>query len=198
MRLVPKKTARLFYTLISTKTTMNNDESFIRLPMSLIKDNRFTLTESAIIAYRLGYKNYFANNQSVADLFGVSKKTVCVAFQKAKKYGIVKSEQLVIETRMEQSGSYLTVTGSYITVTDDYPTVTACYPTVTDELHYGNSKEAISPMKTDLLLDNDKILNKIIDKKEDKIADNIITNSYPTVTPSIMNQFDELFSEYKK
>lgn len=186
------------YCFYNKKTTMNNDESFIKLPLSLIKDERFTLTESAIIAYKMGYKNYFANNQTVADLFGVTKKTVCVAFQKAKKYNIIKSEQLVMETIMEQSSSYYTVTSSYPNVTNDYIRVTGSYHTVTDELHYGNSKEPVSPMKTDLLLDNDKIIDKIIDKKEYKIADNIIKNSYPNVTPSIMNQFDELFPEYKK
>ena len=81
------------YCFYYNKTTMKNDESFIKLPLSLLQDKRLPIMRASIIAYRLGFKEYFASPQSVADLFRVSTNTVYTAFRYGEKYGYLHQQK---------------------------------------------------------------------------------------------------------
>jgi len=138
------------------------NEPFLKIPHSVLLHTELSWLEKIIISYRLSYgeEKYFASNEYVAEYFSTTKKTVCVAFQKARKLGILPQEQMLMNVIINQSGSYVQVTGSYVQVTGSYVQVTGSYVQVTgsyvqviNELPTGNQQSVILPMKTDVLLD---------------------------------------------
>jgi hypothetical protein len=179
---------------------MNNDESFIKLPLSLLQDTRLTLTRANIIAYRLGFKEYFASPQSVADLFRVTTNTVHTAFRLGEKYGYLPATE---KKNRKVKTTNPTITSTNPTITSTNPTITSTNPTITQKYSYDYKKEADSPMKTDLLLDNDKIIDKIIDKKviletkldTDKIQQTVSVRSNDKPQS---DWFDKQFDDMKK
>ena len=177
------------YCFYNNKTTMNNDESFIKLPLSLLQDTRLTLTRANIIAYRLGFKEYFASPQSVADLFGVKVNAVHVAFRMGEKYGYLPP------TEKKNRKVKTTIPTNTTTI----PTNTTTIPTNTQKYSYEYTKEADSPMKTDLLLDNDKIIDKkvILETKldTDKIQQTVSVRSNDKPQS---DWFDKQFDDMKK
>jgi len=200
---------------------MKNDESFIKLPLSLLQDTRLPLMRASIIAYRLGFKEYFASPQSVADLFRVSTNTVYTAYRYGEKYGylpptekknrkvkttnptITTTNPTITTTNPTITTTNPTITTTNPTITTTNPTITTTNPTITQKYSYDYKKEADSPMKTDLLLDNDKIIDKIIDKKviletkldTDKIQQTVSVRS--TDKPQ-SDWFDKQFDDMKK
>ena len=142
---------------------MKEDQYFLKIPNSVLytDPSKLTWLEKVIVSYRLSYGDkFYASNEHVAEQFFTTKKTVMQAYQKARDCGILPPEQMLMDTIITQSGSHFTVTGSYdnvinshFTVTGSHLQVSGSHFTVTDESPIGERKEAVSPMKNDLLLD---------------------------------------------
>lgn len=82
-------------------------EPFIIIPKSLWADERFTAIERMIIAYRIGFADdYKVKNTTVAEAFGVSKRKVEQAFHKAIEHGLIQPEQMLMDTIIQESGSF--------------------------------------------------------------------------------------------
>ena len=137
------------------------NEPFLKIPHSVLLHTELSWLEKIIVAHRLSYaENFFASNEYVAEYFSTTKKTVMQAYQKARKLGILPEEQMLMNDIITQTGSYdniiyshLQVSGSHFTVTTSHLQVSGSHLQVTDESPTGERKEAILPMKNDVLLD---------------------------------------------
>ena len=139
-------------------------EQFLKIPHSVLFVNAKNLTwlEKCIVAYRLSYgDDWFASNKHVAEYFSTTKKTVMQAYERAGKLGILPQEQMLMNDIINQSGSYgnvtgshLQVSGSHLQVSGSHLQVSGSHLQVTDESPIGERKEAVLPMKTDVLLES--------------------------------------------
>jgi hypothetical protein len=165
---------------------MKNDESFIKLPLSLLQDTRLPLMRASIIAYRLGFKEYFASPQSVADLFRVKVNAVHVAFRMGEKYGYLPP------TEKKNRKVKTTI-----------PTNTTTIPTNTQKYSYEYKKEADSPVKTASLLDT--VLDTVLDNVSNTISETKSDTDKIPPTVSVRSNdkpqsdwFDKQFNDMEK
>jgi hypothetical protein len=194
------------------KDNTQQSEPFLSIPHSLLHinpDQKLSWLEKIIIAYRLSYGDrWFASNEHTANKFFTTKKTVCIAFKKARKLGILPEEQILVDDIINQSGSanfkessYLQVTDSHLQVTSSHLQVTSSHLQVTAELPTGNQKTANLPMKTDDLLDQfttsvlkDQFYNASYTKKTENDMSNFKLTSEEKQKET-MDQFNSIFAK---